>query len=47
MKVNETAKFERFGSLFFLLLLGIGIGLPLVLSLLACLANPPLEPTYF
>ena len=47
MKVNETAKFERFGSLFFLLLLGIGIGLPLVLSLLACLANPPFRADVF
>ena len=47
MKVNETAKFERFGSLFFLLLLGIGIGLPLVLSLLACLANPPFRADDF
>ena len=41
MKENETAKFERYGSFFFLLLLGLGVALPLVLSLLACIGHPP------
>lgn len=47
MKVNETAKFERFGSFFFLLLLGFGVGLPLILSLVASIAHPPFNIEVF
>jgi len=39
MKENETEKFERFGSFFILLLLGLGLGLPFLLSLVACLGH--------
>ena len=39
MKPNESAKFERFGSFFFLLLLGLGIVLPALLSLAACIGH--------
>lgn len=39
MKENETAKFERIGSFFILLLLGLGIGLPFLLSLAACIGH--------
>lgn len=39
MKEHETAKFERFGSFFFLLLLGLGLILPFALSLVACIAH--------
>lgn len=39
MKENETAKFQRFGSFFILLLLGLGLVLPFLLSLLACLGH--------
>ncbi len=34
---EETAKFQKFGSFFWLLLLGLGIGLPVIISLLICL----------
>lgn len=37
MKEHETAQFERFGSFFFLLLLGLGVGLPFLLSLITCI----------
>ena len=47
MKVNETTKFQRCGSLFFLLLAGLGFGLPFVLSLAACLAHLPFRPDVF
>ena len=39
MKPNESAKFERFGSFFFLLLLGLGIVLPALISLAACIGH--------
>lgn len=39
MKENETEKFQRFGSFFFLLLLGIGVALPLGIALIACAAH--------
>ena len=39
MKPNESAKFERFGSFFFLLLLGLGVVLPILLSLAACFGH--------
>lgn len=38
MKEHESAKFERFGSFFFLLLFGIGLILPFVVSLILCIA---------
>lgn len=38
MKEHESAKFERFGSFFFLLLFGIGLILPFVASLILCIA---------
>ncbi len=47
MKVNETTKFERFGSFFFLLLFGLGIGLPLIFSLAACIGHPPFRVDVF
>lgn len=34
---EETAKLKKFGSFFWLLLLGLGIGLPVIVSLLICL----------
>lgn len=39
MKEHETEKFERFGSFFFLLLLGLGLILPFVMSLVFCIAH--------
>ena len=39
MKEHESAKFERFGSFFFLLLFGIGLGLPLGASLILCIVK--------
>lgn len=39
MKENESAKFERFGSFFFLLLLGLGLVLPFALALVVCIAH--------
>ena len=38
MEKNESEKFERVGSFFILLLLGLGIVLPFVLSLITCIA---------
>lgn len=37
MRDHETEKFQKFGGLFWLLLFGIGFGLPLVASLITCL----------
>lgn len=34
---EETAKFKKFGSFFWLLLLGLGFGLPFLISLIMCL----------
>lgn len=34
---EETAKFKKFGSFFWLLLLGLGVGAPVIISLLLCL----------
>ncbi len=34
---EETAKFKKFGSFFWLLLLGLGVGVPVIISLLLCL----------
>ena len=39
MKEHENERFEKYGSFFFLLLLGIGVVLPLIVSLGACIAN--------
>ncbi len=47
MKEHETAKFERFGSFFFLLLLGLGIVLPFLLSLITCIGMNGLRPDTF
>lgn len=34
---EETAKFKKFGSFFWLLLLGLGVGAPVIISLIICL----------
>lgn len=34
---EETAKFKKFGSFFWLLLLGLGVGAPVIVSLVICL----------
>ncbi len=47
MKEHETAKFERFGSFFFLLVLGLGIVLPFLLSLITCIGMHGLRPDTF
>lgn len=39
MNNQETEKFQRMGSFFWLLLLGIGIGVPVVISLVITLMN--------
>ncbi len=44
MKENETAKFQRFGSFFFLLLLGLGVVLPLGIALIFCAAHGTFRP---
>lgn len=44
MKENETAKFQRFGSFFFLLLLGLGVVLPLGIALIFCAAHSNFRP---
>lgn len=38
MEKNESAKFERVGSFFVFLLLGSGVGLPFLISLIICIA---------
>ena len=43
MKEHETAQFKKYGSLFFLLLLGIGVVLPFIASLIMCIANGALR----
>ena len=39
MKAHETEKFEKYGSFFYLLLAGAGVGLPFLLSLCMCLSG--------
>ncbi len=39
MKEMETEKFKKFGSSFLLLLLGVGVGLPVVISLIMALTS--------
>lgn len=39
MKAHETEKFEKYGSFFYLLLAGTGVGLPFLLSLCMCLSG--------
>lgn len=39
MKEMETAKFKKFGSSFLLLLLGVGVGLPVIISLIMSLTG--------
>lgn len=39
MKEMETAKFKKFGSSFLLLLLGVGVGLPVIISLIMALTS--------
>lgn len=39
MKAHETEKFVKYGSFFYLLLAGVGIGLPFLLSLCMCLSG--------
>ena len=38
MEKNETAKFERVGSFFIFLVLGLEVGLPFLISLIICIA---------
>lgn len=47
MKEHETAEFQRFGSFFFLLLLGLGVGLPFLLSFIVCVGMDGLRPDTF
>ena len=47
MKEHESAKFERFGSFFFLLLLGIGFGLPFGAALILCIVKGVFELSIF
>lgn len=37
MKEMETEKFKKFGSSFILTLLGVGFGIPFLISLIMCL----------
>lgn len=39
MKAHETEKFEKYGSFFYLLLAGGGVGLPFLLSLCMCISS--------
>ena len=39
MREHETAKFKKYGSFFWLLLLAIGVVLPFIVSLIMCIAN--------
>lgn len=39
MKEMETEKFKKFGSSFLLLLLGVGVGLPVIISLIMALTG--------
>ena len=39
MKAHETEKFEKYGSFFYLLLAGAGVGLPFLLSLCMCISS--------
>lgn len=47
MKEFESEKFKKYGSFFFLLVLGLAIGLPFGGSLIVCLLNPPFRPDVF
>lgn len=47
MKEFETEKFEKYGSFFFLLVLGLAIGLPFGGSLIVCLVSPPFRLDVF
>ena len=41
MKEHESEQFEKYGSFFYLLLLGVGVVLPFILSLLTGISNSP------
>lgn len=47
MKEHESAKFERFGGSYWLMLLGAGVVLPLLLSLILCVSKGALELSVF
>lgn len=47
MREHETEKFQKYGGLFFGLLFGIGFGLPLLASLILCLAQRALRVDTF
>ena len=47
MREHETEKFQKYGSFFFLLLFGIGFGLPLLASLILCLVQQALRVNTF
>lgn len=47
MREHETEKFQKYGGFFFLLLFGIGFGLPLLASLILCLAQQALRVDTF
>ena len=47
MKEFESEKFEKYGSFFFLLVLGLAIGIPFGGSLIVCLLSPPFRLDVF
>lgn len=47
MKEFESEKFKKYGSFFFLLVLGLAIGIPFGGSLIVCLLSPPFRPDVF
>ena len=47
MKEFESEKFKKYGSFFFLLVLGVAIGIPFGGSLIVCLLSPPFRLDVF
>ena len=47
MKEFESEKFEKYGSFFFLLVLGLGVVLPVVLGLFSAITAPPFRLEVF
>lgn len=45
MKEHESAKFEKYGSFFFLLLLAGGVAVPFLVSLILCISKGNLQPS--